>query len=82
MSDEDPIEQIKKHADVVKLRTSFQEGVVAIGKVGFDLDARINFRVNSALKSEFELLCDKNHTTISREIKRFMTEAIRVQKLF
>lgn len=81
MSD-DPIEQMKKNADVIKLRNSYGEGAASMSKIRFELDSRINFRVNSALKSEFELLCDKNHTTISREIKRFMTEAIRVQKLF
>jgi uncharacterized FlaG/YvyC family protein len=81
MSENDLLEEIRKAADRSKHKTDFAEGVVAISSLRYELDDRINFRVNSVLKSEFEKLCDKNHTTISREIKRFMTEAIRVQKL-
>lgn len=46
-----------------------------------DLDATINFRVNSGLKFEFEHLCKSNQSTMAREIKRFMLEAVRSQRL-
>lgn len=46
-----------------------------------DLDSVVNFKVNSILKREFDSLCKANHTSMSREIKRFMTEAVRIQRL-
>ena len=42
---------------------------------------RINFRINSVIKEEFERLCNNRSSTLSREIKRFMVESIRKQKL-
>lgn len=42
---------------------------------------RINFRINSVIKEEFERLCSNRSSTLSREIKRFMVESIRKQKL-
>lgn len=44
-------------------------------------DDRINFRINSAIKEEFERLCQARRSTLSRELKRFMVEAIRRQRL-
>lgn len=58
-----------------------QYGVEALSRCGTDLDDRINFRVNSGLKSEFEKLCKLNHTTPSREIKQFMKRAIQHQQI-
>lgn len=45
-------------------------------------DGRINFRINSVIKDEFERLCKAKHSTLSRELKRLMIEAIRRQKLY
>ncbi|KPX24330.1 hypothetical protein ALO71_200025 [Pseudomonas amygdali pv. dendropanacis] len=45
------------------------------------LDATLTFRINSILKQHFEKLCKSEHTTVSREIKRFITEAVRTQRL-
>lgn len=45
-------------------------------------DDRINFRINSVIKEEFERLCKARQSTLSRELKRLMVEAIRAQKLF
>lgn len=45
-------------------------------------DDRINFRINSVIKQEFERLCDVKQSTLSRELKRLMIEAIRRQKLY
>lgn len=56
-------------------------GEEALAKAGEDLNDVINFRVNDGLKQEFENLCKANHTTVSRELKRFMSAAIFTQKL-
>lgn len=61
--------------------TRTYQGDKAIERVGVNLDANINFRVNSALKDEFDHLCKLNHTSMARELKRFMTEAVRLQRL-
>lgn len=53
----------------------------AIEQIGVELDTTMNFRLNSKLKHEFDYLCKINHTTMARELKRFMTEAIRIQRL-
>lgn len=45
-------------------------------------DDRINFRINSAIKEEFDRLCRASQSSLSRELKRFMVEAIRKQRLF
>lgn len=45
-------------------------------------DGRINFRINSVIKEEFERLCKAKESTLSRELKRFMIESIRRQKLY
>jgi len=42
---------------------------------------RINFRINSVIKAEFERLCTVRKSTLSRELKRFMVESIRKQML-
>ncbi|MCU9474846.1 hypothetical protein OE312_32440 [Pseudomonas aeruginosa] len=83
MADEDSPEllRFKQHAGSAKAGRSEYAGNVAISKVGFDLDATFNFRLNSGLKAEFEKLCKLNHTNSAREIKRFMIEAIRSQRL-
>lgn len=44
-------------------------------------DDRVNFRINSTIKHEFESLCKAKGTTLSRELKRLMVEAIRRQML-
>jgi len=46
-----------------------------------DLDTTITLRINSKLKAHFEELCKIESTTVSREVKRYITEAVRIQKL-
>lgn len=57
------------------------DGRQALNRVGVDLDVNVNFKANSALRDEFDKLCKANHTNMSREIKRYMTAAIRTQRL-
>ncbi len=46
-----------------------------------DLDSVVNFKVNSKLKAEFDRLCKVEHSTVSRELKRYMTSVIKAQKI-
>lgn len=49
--------------------------------IGTDLDANVNFKVNSVLKQKFDELCKKNQTNMARELKAFMTKAVLDNKL-
>lgn len=44
-------------------------------------DGRINFRINSEIKKEFERLCGVKGSTLSRELRRFMAQVISKQRL-
>lgn len=79
---DDFLRQIERVTERSRFSRSVQEGEQALSLVGYELDDRINFRVNAALKEQFEKVCVANHTTISREIKRFMTEVVRLQRVF
>lgn len=46
-----------------------------------DLDTTLNIKVNSLLKSEFEKLCKKNHSNLSRELKFFMLRSVKQNRL-
>jgi len=83
MSDQD-IEKLgsfRTRAEAVQARQDDLKGNLAFRNVSDDLDSTLNFRVNSGLKSEFDKLCRENHSTIARELKRFMTAAIRSGRL-
>lgn len=78
----DFLKKIQGFAEQGKERIALEKGREALERVGDELDDRVNFRINSALKNEFEKVCKQNHTTISREIKRFMTEVVKAQRTF
>ncbi|WP_443690742.1 hypothetical protein [Pseudomonas sp.] len=83
MSDQD-IEKLgsfRSHAEAVQAKQDVLKGNLALRNVSDDLDSTLNFRVNSGLKAEFDKLCRENHSTIARELKRFMTAAIRSGKV-
>lgn len=44
--------------------------------VGTELDTTINFRVNGELKKKFEAICKSNHSTISQELKKYMSKIL------
>lgn len=46
-----------------------------------DLDTVINFKVNSSVKKEFDRICKKEHSSISRELKLYMLQIIRKGKI-
>ena len=45
-------------------------------QIGTDLDANINYKVNSNLKMMFEDICKENQTNMARELKAFMTKVV------
>lgn len=45
-------------------------------------DGRINFRINSVIKDDFDRLCRRRGSTLSRELRRFMLQAISRQRFF
>lgn len=81
MPTDDKLSAFKSKAELEHERRTAYKGNVALSKVGTDLDTTLNFRVNSGLKAEFDKLCRENHTTVAREIKRFMTAAISSSRL-
>lgn len=46
-----------------------------------EANVTFNMRVNESLRDQFHELCNENHTTMSREIKRYMRLAIANQYL-
>ena len=50
-------------------------------RIGTDLDANLNFKVNSELKLMFDDICKKNQSNMAREIKTFMTKVVLDGKL-
>lgn len=81
LDDSPGLTSFKLRSSSSKAGRSDYAGNVALAQVGADLDGTLNFRVNSGLKAEFDKLCRTNHTSAARELKRFMTEAIRSQTL-
>ncbi|WP_338524590.1 hypothetical protein NUH87_02635 [Pseudomonas batumici] len=73
-SDEDPVRR--------QLIDNQERITKVLANLADSNDGRINFRINSIIKEEFERLCNVRQSTLSRELKRFMIEAIRRQKLY
>lgn len=46
-----------------------------------NLDAVINFKVNSVVKSEFDAICKNAHSSVSRELKLYMLSVIKQGKI-
>lgn len=46
-----------------------------------DANVTFNMRVDKSLRDDFHKLCHDNHTTMSREVKRYMRLAIADKKL-
>lgn len=79
--DSPELDRFQKRAETFKEKEALADGRFALHHVGDELDSTINFRINSSLKSEFEKVCKRNHSSVSRELKRFMTEAVRTQSI-
>lgn len=79
--DSPELDRFQRRAQAFKEKEALADGRYALHHVGDDLDSTVNFRINSALKAEFEKVCKQNHSSISRELKRFMTEVVRTQSI-
>lgn len=82
-------------ASIKKLREDFPKGtalsVESLEKLHRDYvarilanladneDGRINFRINSAVKKEFDRLCQKRKSSVSRELRRYMISVVSKQ---
>lgn len=75
---DDPLDKVQRMFNdqdsrsqlIEKLEESFSE-----------LDTTLNIKVNSSLKAEFEKLCKKNHSNLSRELKFFMLRSVKQNRL-
>lgn len=56
---------LKKRMKIDEIKASFDE-----------LDAVVNFKVNSELKKEFDRICKKSHSNLSRELKLYMLRIV------
>lgn len=81
IEDSPELNRFQKRAQTYKEKEALADGRFALHHIGDELDSTINFRINSVLKSEFEKVCKRNHSSISRELKRFMTEVVRTQSI-
>lgn len=75
------LSKIESFAKEAREKQDIEKGYEASKRIGEELDSRVNFRVNSGLKEEFEKVCKQNHTTLSRELKRYMSEIVRIQRI-
>lgn len=76
--DNDPLENFKQIVDNIDSRRQVSEKLEESFSV---LDTTLNIKVNSLLKAEFEKLCKKNHSNLSRELKFFMLRSVKQNRL-
>lgn len=70
----------QQQAVITQRRIAHQQKIEEI-KAAFELDAVINFRVNTKLKQEFERICKEDQSTVSRVLKIYMLQVITKGKL-
>ena len=66
---------------VVERQRERQRRFEQINAEAHNLDTVINFKVNSAVKSEFDAICKNSHSSISRELKLYMLNVIKQGKI-
>ena len=76
--DNDPLENFQQMVNNIDSRRQVSEKLEESFSV---LDTTLNIKVNSLLKSEFEKLCKKNHSNLSRELKFFMLRSVKQNRL-
>lgn len=60
--------------DIERLHRDYVARILA--NLADNEDGRINFRINSAIKKEFERLCGKQKSSVSRELRRYMISVV------
>jgi len=76
--DNDPLENFQLMVNNIDSRRQVSE---KLEESFSDLDTTLNIKVNSLLKAEFEKLCKKNHSNLSRELKFFMLRSVKQNRL-
>lgn len=76
--DNDPLENFQQMVNNIDSRRQVSEKLEESFSV---LDTTLNIKVNSLLKAEFEKLCKKNHSNLSRELKFFMLRSVKQNRL-
>ena len=76
--DNDPLENVQAIFNNIDSRRQVSE---KLEESFSDLDTTLNIKVNSLLKAEFEKLCKKNHSNLSRELKFFMLRSVKQNRL-
>ena len=76
--DNDPLENFQLMVNNIDSRKQVSE---KLEESFSDLDTTLNIKVNSLLKAEFEKLCKKNHSNLSRELKFFMLRSVKQNRL-
>ena len=76
--DNDPLDNFKAMVNNIDSRRQVSEN---IEESFSNLDTTLNIKVNSLLKAEFEKLCKKNHSNLSRELKFFMLRSVKQNRL-
>ena len=76
--DNDPLENFQLMVNNIDSRNQVYE---KLEESFSDLDTTLNIKVNSLLKAEFEKLCKKNHSNLSRELKFFMLRSVKQNRL-
>ena len=75
---DDPLENFQRIVNNMDSRSQVSEKLEESFSV---LDTTLNIKVNSLLKAEFEKLCKKNHSNLSRELKFFMLRSVKQNRL-
>ena len=75
---DDPLENVQRMFNNIDSRSQVSE---KLEESFSDLDTTLNIKVNSLLKAEFEKLCKKNHSNLSRELKFFMLRSVKQNRL-
>lgn len=76
--DNDPLDNVQAIFNNIDSRRQVSE---KLEESFSDLDTTLNIKVNSLLKAEFEKLCKKNHSNLSRELKFFMLRSVKQNRL-
>ena len=75
---DDPLENVQRIFNNIDSRRQVSE---KLEESFSDLDTTLNIKVNSLLKAEFEKLCKKIHSNLSRELKFFMLRSVKQNRL-
>lgn len=75
-------DSFKKHSQLIlEKQRERQRNFEELKTISHQLDAVVNFKVNSIVKTQFDSICKDSHSTISRELKLYMLQIIKQGKI-